>query len=150
METNYVKVTRADIEYIPVSEFLKALEKNGYEHIRFNFVLTTKKPRFLGLFSQDKLGACAIGQAALNLNAYPYPLVEALDKYTAYSGSRIMNMNDSEGLPYKKIVKRAKEVLSAYNQKTIPIIKKKEGTSWTPVIDLGDENVNTLIWRGEL
>jgi hypothetical protein len=140
MVSGTVIVNEDEVEYITVAEFLDALEKNGYKHIRGSFVRETSK--LFGLIKEK--GACALGQAALNLGVYPVSLRDALNKLN-YAGDNIIRYNDSYqniiGIPrllsYDEIVGKAREMLSPYMEKKIPVVKMQNSDWNTSVYSIG-------------
>lgn len=148
MQTTYDRVTREDIEYITIGDFLRALEKNGYKHIRGSYVIERRSSRF-GVIPTTEYEACAIGQAALNLNVNAVALGQAINRYD-YAGDHIIRYNDDNRLPYDGIVAKAKEILEPYRDRRIPVVKKKPDVSWSASIDFEDRPFLEAIQSGEL
>lgn len=83
-------------------EVFAAIRKNGYKKAYGTYIRTNN-----GLPAGKVISACAIGQAALNLNVSPSVLADSLHKFKATMGgvfgpydipleSRIFSLNDSE------------------------------------------------------
>lgn len=95
---------------LKVKTIYKALEKNGL-------------PWGRGLYRDWVGNYCALGQAAHNLKVEPTMLHQALNRLdiTDAPGSMIALYNDNTAQSYEDVVKRAKEILEPYFDKTLTI-----------------------------
>lgn len=117
---------------VKISQVLDAMEKNGYPQIKG--ILVTEVPRSFGPFTlKPKIeGACAIGQAALNLGVRPRSLQYALSSvyvstpsYHTSLADRIVSKNDLEGVPVRQIARELRNEIPAHNlDRTIFVVKK--------------------------
>lgn len=105
------KVTLADI--------IDAIEKNGYTQIIGEFI------RYDPDDGKTVIGACALGQAALNLDVHPDKLFKAIrydasDRVVGFTNT-IFNMNDFQRLPLPLIA---------------PVLRRKYATSLDELIEI--------------
>ena len=115
------------LEYIDITfeDFLKALEENGFQHIRNSY------------YQMDPDGkvyaGCAIGQAAVNLGVSPTSLHYALDELDNLS-DKIVEYNDGSYIvegevryhSYKQVVAYAKRFRAKYGDRTLGSLVKTE------------------------
>ena len=117
------------LEYIDITfeDFLKALEENGFQHIRNSY------------YQMDPDGkvyaGCAIGQAAVNLGVQPSSLQNALDDLADVRiAEKIVEYNDGSYIvegevryhSYKQVVAYAKRFRAKYGDRTLGSLVKTE------------------------
>lgn len=108
---------------VDIEDVYKALEKNGFEHMRGAWVD----------LAGDKKGGCVLGQAAMNLGVYPSP--EAF----AFNGGPNENWWDrylNDGGDVEDAYNRARQdnLLTQLNQF---VLDNPDDNPWTPVNDYG-------------
>ena len=81
---------------ITVREIADAIEKNGYPHIKNNYITRDK-------ITYEVLGACALGQAALNLGVD----VDVVDSLPF--AVEVISLNDDKGWSLKDIAHYLRE-----------------------------------------
>lgn len=93
-----------------VSDVIDAIEKNGYPQLKSIYIeWTSSEPGKVGVFDKTRVaGACAIGQAALNLGISWTEIDAALDDIRLESEGKglsayIIKLNDENGLSCKEI-----------------------------------------------
>lgn len=103
---------------ITIDDVIKAIEENGYEPKKGGFY-------FYGLDTDQYVvvGACAIGQAALNLKCEPNSLLSALNYATKnLIGNIIVNYNDRRDIKrYPTIAKFARKTLEPFSAYEITV-----------------------------
>jgi len=102
-----------------VSEVIDAIEKNGYPKIKDVFIQKNPRVNILGFKYGSKItGACAIGQAALNLGVFYEDLYRGLNKIQkGFHGSlkgRIVELNDYTEMTIPEIAQQVREEFKDY------------------------------------
>lgn len=94
--------------YLKVSDVLDAMEKDGYKKARGTFFRSAKREEISWNDRNQVVYACAIGQAALNLNIDPALLQHHLGLKLSES---IIDLNDDSGRSVRSIAKYLKKEL---------------------------------------
>lgn len=91
----------------PLSEIIDAIEKNGYPQITGQYVVYDEETKVIG--------ACALGQAGLNLGSEGTHLFSALHLYGPPGiNNNIFRMNDALGMSCKEIAEGLRIQYSGY------------------------------------
>lgn len=110
-----------------VVEIIDAIEQNGYKQIRGNYIKFVEGVLGNERGKENVLGACAIGQAALNLNVQWSSLEDALENIMIRQdmdlAATIIELNDSFGLSCQKIAKEIREKYPEILDKEVDLVK---------------------------
>lgn len=98
---------------VKLSEVFDAIEKNGLPQIK-NWFYEFKgfgKSDSLKRLNDTIIGTCALGQAAVNLNADANQLYDQINEVEPFLriGDIIAGWNDTTGLTYKEIADRGRK-----------------------------------------
>jgi hypothetical protein len=112
---------------VKVKEILEAAKENGYEHYQSGW------GRGLGTAKNPYTAGCILTQTAINLGVDERDLFRRLGElredgnniFVSGIGGKIVNANDAEKLPYKKLVSLMNKLLKPHKDAELNIKKKK-------------------------
>lgn len=124
--------TERDIVRVRVSTVIKAIEKNGYVHYRGGWF----QERYGPGFNRHIVGACILGQGALNLGITSGSMREAMKTIEDRFDDEVITMNDIKKMPYERMVEIIKEkaiknkamnkLVTVYKEHYLPVRKINE------------------------
>lgn len=86
-----------------VKDFLDMMEKNGYKKRRDSYIFYDNKNAF------KVIGACAFGQAALNMDIEPTRLMFSVEQISNEMCNEIIKLNDHSATSVPDIARKMKE-----------------------------------------
>ena len=116
--------------YVTTEQIIKAMEDNGYTHTRGSWFATHYDSRGKPVI----VGACIMGQAALNLGIEEVDVLTILNNAIAFDETRltarglgniIMSMNDQIKAPYSKMLNKVKSNMEPFAGRRWLVKKKK-------------------------
>jgi hypothetical protein len=99
-----------------IADVIDAIEQNGLTQIYGDFVVTDREGKLVG--------ACAVGQAAVNLKIDFQMLVHKLDYFTSKKrnlplGTYIVRLNDSEHNSFSEIARKVRQYFHPVLKETL-------------------------------